>query len=451
MLPESFRTRMQAQLADEFPAFEAALQQPAPVSIRLNPQKPALNTEGLQPVPWCEGGFYLPERPVFTLDPLFQAGAYYVQEASSMLIAEAVKQHAKLTRSLRALDLCGAPGGKSTLLASLLSNDSLLVTNEVIRSRVPVLRENIEKWGYPNVLISNHDPEDFAPLEGFFDLVLVDAPCSGEGLFRRDPGAMNEWSEAAVQLCAGRQQRILTAAVPLVMEGGLLLYSTCTYNDEENLNNADWLAAQGFEALSLTLPAEWGIVEKRSNKAVGYQCYPHRVAGEGFFLSIFRRKTGPVFHAPTPRQFKSIKALPNRQVTAAQAFLQNPAQFELFAKPNGDVMAIPKKLTEPLRHLDVALRNKGFGLEMGLFKGTDFVPAHALALSTAVTKDVAGVDLNREEALRYFKKENLVLQESVKGWLVARYEGLNLGWMKGVGNRVNNYLPKDWRIRMEIE
>jgi len=450
MLPPAFQTRMQAALGGEFEAFAAALQAPAPVSVRVNPRKPGFPTQGLDPVPWCPEGFYLPQRPVFTLDPLFQAGAYYVQEASSMLLAEALRQTVPLDKPLKVLDLCAAPGGKSTLLASLISGQSLLLSNEVIRSRVPVLRENLEKWGYPNVAVSNHDPEDFAPLAGFFDVVVADAPCSGEGLFRKDPEAAEEWSEANVQLCAARQQRILTAAAPLLRPGGWLLYSTCTYNQAENEENAAFLTSQGFAALPLTLPPGWGIVEKPFGTAVGYQCYPHRVRGEGFFLSVFRKEKGPTYSAPTPRQYKTLKPLPPKRGAGIRDFLGTPGDFTLMIKPNGDVMAVPLALEEPLRHLDATLRNKGFGLEMGLFKGNDFVPSHALALSTAIATNLNAIDLDREDALRYFKKENLVLDEPAKGWLLARYQGLNLGWLKGVGNRVNNYLPKDWRIRMDI-
>ena len=252
-LPDAFAAQMQQQLGSDYEAFAAALATPPPVSIRLNPRKPAVDIVGLTPVPWCAEGFYLPSRPVFTLDPLFQAGAYYVQEASSMLLAEAIRQTVGKRKPyagqapLKALDLCAAPGGKSTLLASALPPHSVLVCNEVIRSRVPVLRENIDKWGYANVVVSHHDPDDFAPLAGFFDLVMIDAPCSGEGLFRKDPKAMNEWSPEHVMLCAARQGRILAASAPLVAEDGWLIYSTCTYNDAENRQAMQWLCRAWFQ------------------------------------------------------------------------------------------------------------------------------------------------------------------------------------------------------------
>ena len=450
-LPTAFEEQMKAKLGAEFPAFETALSQPTPVSIRLNPRKKGYDTTDLTPVPWCEDGYYLPERPSFTLDPLFQAGAYYVQEASSMLLSEALRQSVNLNRPLRALDLCAAPGGKSTLLASMLSPDSLLVCNEVIRSRVSVLRENMDKWGCPNVVITNHDPEEMGNLAGFFDVILVDAPCSGEGLFRKDPEAVQEWSEASVQLCSSRQKRILSAAANLLDEGGILLYSTCTYNDSENTSNMQYLAEHGFQNRALTLPDDWGIVETSSDDAVGYQCYPHRVRGEGFFISVFRKKTFTAAVKLDARTFRSIRALRTRDAASAAKWLQNSADFSLWEKPNGAVMALPKSLEKTYLFLDSALHNKGFGLDMGQFKGLDFIPAHALALSTAVNQSLPAMELSKENALRYFKKENLVFDTPVSGWLLAQYKGLNLGWVKGVGNRVNNYLPKDWRIRMDIK
>lgn len=442
---------MQAQLGPETSNFEVALTQETPVSIRVNPRKLFLDTAGLEQVPWCAEGYYLPERPNFTTDPLFQAGAYYVQEASSMLLNEALKQSVNLDRPLRVLDLCAAPGGKSTLLASALHPDSLLVCNEVIRSRVPVLRENLDKWGFPNVVVSSHDPGDMEKLAGFFDVIVVDAPCSGEGLFRKDPAAMQEWSEDTVQLCSARQKRILAAAAPLLDEGGTLIYSTCTYNEAENLDNVRYLTDNGFRNRTLALPADWNIVEREVDGGVGYQCYPHRIKGEGFFISVFKKTAFSSTVKLDARTFRSIRALRPREAAEAAKWLQNPGEFSLWEKPNGDVMALPKALEKTYLFMDVALHNKGFGQEIGRFKGTDFIPSHALALSSAISQALPAVALSKENAIRYFKKENLILDESVRGWLLAQYNGLNLGWVKGVGNRVNNYLPKDWRIRMDIK
>lgn len=446
--PQPFIQELKAQLGSEYADFEAALQQSPPVSIRYNSAKvPDFPTEDA--VQWCAQARYLAARPVFTLDPLFHAGGYYVQEASSMLIGEALAQAVDLSEPLRVLDLCAAPGGKTTLLASKLSPDSLLLANEVIRSRVMILKENVQKWGLPNVYVSNHDPEDLGKLEGFFDVILVDAPCSGEGLFRKDPAAVDEWSLENVQTCAGRQKRILSAAMPLLSAGGVLIYCTCTYNDAENQDSSAFVVADGqFEEVKLQLPAEWGIVAK----SIGYQCYPHKVRGEGFFLSVFR-KTAHVdsfyYNMEKGGRPRSFKSLHKKQLTEISRWLKEPDEFSFYEKPNGDVIALLESQKEDLIVLDNILFAKGLGLEMGSFKGTDFIPSHALALSTAVSDELPRLELTEGEALQFLKKENLLFDAS-KGWLLVTYQGLGLGWVKGLGNRINNYLPKDWRIRMEI-
>ena len=276
------------------------------VSIRLNPSKAgqrSTNNEQLEKVPWSSNGYYLPERPSFTLDPLFHAGAYYVQEASSMFLEEVLKQTVDLSKPLKVLDLCAAPGGKSTLIQSIISKESLLVSNEVIKTRVNILSENITKWGAANVIVTNNDPADFLRLKNYFDVIVVDAPCSGSGLFRKDPNAITEWSESNVQLCAQRQQRILADIMPSLKDGGVLIYSTCSYSQQEDEAISDWLIEQfkparmtrsdGVESLRFKVDESWGIVETVSEKenAYGYRFYPDKVKGEGFFIAAFKKKS----------------------------------------------------------------------------------------------------------------------------------------------------------------
>lgn len=461
-LPSPFVEELQAQLGPQYPDFEASISQPAPVSVRLNPHKRpvVLDSAALKiasvgdPVAWCAQAHYLPTRPVFTLDPLFHAGAYYVQEASSMLIGHALAQVIDLSKPLRVLDLCAAPGGKTTLLASILHPDSLLLANEVIKSRVMILKENIQKWGLPHVHISHHDPEDLGRLEAFFDVILIDAPCSGEGLFRKDPAAVSEWSPDNVQLCSARQKRILEAATPLLSPRGILVYCTCTYNDTENQRSVEVLTQQGlFEEIKIALPSSWGV----SSKPIGYQCYPHWVKGEGFFFSVFQKKGGlrrVQRYDSLPKKgkeegFKSCRRLPHKQVAEVARWVDTPDDFHFFVKPNGEVLAFLDSQLDDIRILDNLLFAKGLGLEMGEFKGADFIPSHALALSTVLSRHIPRLVLTESEALQFLKKENLLLQ-APKGWLLATHHGLGLGWVKSLGNRLNNYLPKDWRIRMEI-
>jgi 16S rRNA C967 or C1407 C5-methylase (RsmB/RsmF family) len=274
--------------------FAAAHQSSAsPTSIRINPFKPSAVKTDSQ-VPWCPQGFYLDARPSFTFDPLFHAGAYYVQEASSMFIDHILKTIRPYKQDpIRVLDLCAAPGGKSTLLNSALQSSDLLVANEIIKTRVPILSDNLNRWGTSNTIVTNNDPKDFNAIHSFFDVILVDAPCSGSGMFRKDPAAMNEWSEGNVNLCHQRQQRILADVYPALKEDGYLIYSTCSYAHQENEDILDWLCAEfDLESIRIPIYTEWGIVETESplQKAWGYRFYPGKVKGEGLFAACLRKK-----------------------------------------------------------------------------------------------------------------------------------------------------------------
>jgi len=447
-LPETFSANLKDILGEEYEAFEKALQTEAPVSIRLNPLKKFNPSFSLnEPVPWTSTGYYLESRPVFTLDPAFHAGAYYVQEASSMILEHILKNHAPARQPLKVLDLCAAPGGKTTHLASLLSADDLLVANEVIKSRVGILKENLLKWGFPNVIIVNQDPETFADLEGFFDIVLVDAPCSGEGMFRKTPEAVKEWSEESVSACSARQKRILSAAAMLVAPDGLLIYSTCTYNSTENQQNAHWLARTlDFETVETDVPAGWGIAGGNP----GLQFFPHKVKGEGFYIAAFRNKS---------RDERYVKGKPNiprlpRKQTEELARWIRPEIFGAYAyylKNDGGIVALKQTLLNETGAVLRALHKRSSGLELGHFKGNDFIPSHALALSGWVSEEILRIPLSEKEALLYLKKESTGPNGHPNGWALVTFQGLELGWIKVIGNRVNNYLPAEWRIRMKLE
>ena len=445
-LPESFLSRMQNRLGAEFPAFLQAMHEPPPVSLRLHPFKKGSRFQQNERVPWHPEGRYLPERPSFTLDPAFQAGAYYVQEASSMFLFEALRQTVDLNKNLRVLDLCAAPGGKSTLLLSAISSGSFLLANEVIHSRIPALRANLEKWGYPNVMVSNHDPADFQPLAGFFDVVVVDAPCSGEGLFRKDESAAGEWSENNAELCAARQRRILAEARQLVRPGGVLIYSTCTFNVFENENNVNWLLDEGgFEEIRLQTDPAYGIVEARP----GYQFFPHRLKGEGFFIACLRKSSTEPEQRFKPSGLQDWQRLGQKERPACSDWLREPEQHDFFTKPNGEIVAIPQNLAEDFGIIARVLKKRSLGgVMIGELKKRDFVPSHAFALSSLVSSSLPAADLDLNQSIAFLKKENPGLAELEKGWTLARFEGLNLGWMKVLDNRINNYLPNEWRIRM---
>jgi len=446
---------MQRMLGEDYTRFEVALMQAPPVSIRLNPAKTSsasLTSINLPHVPWACGGYYLPERPLFTLDPLLHAGTYYVQEASSMFLEQALRQAVNLTQPLRVLDLCGAPGGKTTHLASLLSPDSLLVSNEVIRSRASILAENITKWGSGNIMVTSNDPRDFYKLPSFFDVMVVDAPCSGEGMFRKDTHAMQEWSEENVKLCAQRQQRILTEVWEALKPGGVLIYSTCTWNEAENEQNMAWLAGQQqAESIKLAIKPEWNIVPSQLDGVEGYRFYPHQVQGEGFFMAVIQKTGEPeMSHGSSRKKKYKLTIAGKKEKALVYEWLQSPEQYE-WLQHNEGISAIPAKLFEAADEVYQKLYVVYAGTEVAEVNGKKLKPMQALALSQHLNKGAfETAELNLEQALRYLRKEDIALGLSGNGWLLLQYQSMPLGWAKQVGNRINNYYPKKWRIRMTL-
>ncbi|MFR3187850.1 MAG: methyltransferase RsmF C-terminal domain-like protein [Phocaeicola sp.] len=290
-LPSEFIERTRQLMGEaECNALCRALQADEPVSIRTNTGKNAPAPPQTHPVPWTDNGFYLNRRPAFTFDPLFHAGFYYVQEAASMFIAQAVRRY--VNRPVVMLDLCAAPGGKSTLVRNCLPQGSLLVANEVMRARSQVLAENLIKWGNPEVIVTNNDPADFSRLEERFDVILTDVPCSGEGMFRKDDRAISEWSSEGVELCWKRQRRIVADIWPCLKQGGILIYSTCTFNREENEDNVAWIASTlGAEVLPVDTETEWGITGNLTGEDFPvYRFLPHHTSGEGLFVAVLRKK-----------------------------------------------------------------------------------------------------------------------------------------------------------------
>lgn len=399
-------------------------------------------------IPWCETGIFLNERPSYTLDPIFHSGAYYVQEASSMFMEQAYRQM-ETGKNRIVLDLCAAPGGKSTHLLSLLDNSDLLVANEVIRSRVSVLNENIRKWGHQNVVVCSNDPADFSSLEGLFDLILVDAPCSGEGLFRRDPVAISHWSVDTTNLCATRQRRILADIWPSLKTGGYLIYSTCTFNPAENEENLQWMAENNeVETIRIPIHENWGAEEIETNGLFGYRFLPHRVKGEGFFLTLIRKKDGCSSFI-IPKKIKGRFEKMPKQFAEIRNWLNTP-DSEYFAKAEY-LIAFPENKIPVLNALAEQLRVISFGLPLAQFKKNDLLPEHAFALSVDRNPDVfESVDVDLRDALLFQKKEEIRINSTTKGWLLVQYQGVPLGFVKNLGNRANNYFPKEWRIRMTL-
>jgi 16S rRNA C967 or C1407 C5-methylase (RsmB/RsmF family)/NOL1/NOP2/fmu family ribosome biogenesis protein len=447
LFPDSFLASLNGEPGFNAEIFTNAHQfTEPPTSIRLNPFKLSALKTGLQ-VPWCNTGYYLDTRPSFTFDPLFHAGCYYVQEASSMFISHIFNHIKQSDRPLKILDLCAAPGGKSTLLNSAMGHNDLLVANEIIKTRVPVLADNLSRWGTSNTIVTNNDPKDFSKLKGFFDIILVDAPCSGSGMFRKDPAAMNEWSEANVNLCHQRQERILADIYPALKQDGYLIYSTCSYSHRENEDILDWLCAE-FELESVDIPInkDWGIVNTESalQKAHGYRFYPGHVKGEGLFAACLKKTdSNGVFSS-----FKNDgqQKLHAKDLDQVKGYINNPADFYLF-KVNEDWLAIQHQHKETLNTLQRNLYLKKSGTRIGKLAGRDLIPDHELALSLLVNKDAAlQTPLNREQAIQYLRKENINPGTAATGWSLVTFEGHPLGWAKLLPKRVNNYYPKELRI-----
>lgn len=421
----------------------ASLNEEAPVSIRCHPVKKSPDFEGKKSVPWCSNAWYLPERPFFTLDPLFHAGGYYPQEAGSMLLEYVLKQ-LSLPEAPKVLDLCGAPGGKSTLIAGFLDNKGMLVANEVIQPRSRILRENLSKWGYSNCIVTNNDPADFSRLSGFFDVLVVDAPCSGEGMFRKDHNARSEWSPDNVQLCAARQKRILHDSWSALKEDGYLIYSTCTFNEEENEKNVSWLCEElGAEYVRPEMPDPI----RKGRKEIGFYALPGVSETEGFFISVLRKNT------PEPASGAEKRSKGN-PLTRQKDTLDLPdyARLEKMEVLNwNDILfAVPEGYEQDFRRVHQEMRIVKLGTELGSVARKGVIPSAELALNVTLRRAEQTVNLSREDALHYLHGDTFALS-SGQGFQLVAFDHEPLGWIKQLGNRFNNLYPKEWRIKMEIQ
>lgn len=435
--PDAFVERLKALLPGDYNAFIETLGSAPPTSIRINPFRPTNKFAAEENISWCSFGKYLQARPSFTFDPLFHTGAYYVQEASSMFLEEVWKQLKFSNQPLKVLDLCAAPGGKSTHLLSLMNAESLLVANEVIPNRNKILQQNIIKWGSANCIITQNKPEDFAGLENYFDVVLVDAPCSGEGLFRKDKNAVDEWSEKNVAMCSLRQKDIAKHAASCLKPGGFLIYSTCTYEPVENDENIAWIEQFGMQNYKLDCSKYPGIVKTQ----YGLQFYPHRIKGEGFYIAALQKEGTGYGYTGAPVSIK--KPQPVNKVI--QPYLLQPESFTELKK-NDYIFAIPTWMMSDFAILEKRLYIRNAGILTGSMKGNSFLPSHDIALSNHISKQLPSVELTEEEAITYLRCETPKIKSDLRGWCLATYQDLNLGWMKLMDGRLNNYFPKDWRI-----
>ena len=409
-------------------------------SIRLNPFKNVeLDFKLDDQVKWNSAGYYLDERPSFTHDPLFQAGCYYPQEAGSMFIEFVLKNTLNFTENLKILDVCAAPGGKSTLINSLLNSESLLVANDFIKSRADVLVQNLSKWGTKNTIVTNNDPHRFAELPGFFDALVIDAPCSGSGLFRKQPDAIDEWSVDHVKACGIRQNKILSDVLPTLKEDGILIYSTCSYSDEENEEVVKKLVIDHeMEYIKLPISKEWGIVETQ----YGYRFYPHLLKSEGFFCAALRKKGNS--NSVSNYKKKNLSEINKTELEILGQFV-NPDK-EGVIKKNNQLHFLNGEALSFLTNYEKHFYFKKAGVVVGEIKGRDMVPNQELAWFTELTTQIVTLDLNKEDALKFLRKEKFHVSEDVRGLVLMCYKKQGLGWAKILPNRINNYLPNALRI-----
>lgn len=447
MLPPEFLERIEKQAYIDARSLAEALSDSSATSVRVNRLKWPHPVSDYERVEWEPDGYFLPGRPLFTADPLFHAGVYYPQESSSMFLGEVFRQLVSDRKGLRVLDLCGAPGGKSTHLASLLGDDSLLVANEVIRLRAAVLAENITKWGTGNVMVTNADPSRFALLPGFFDMIVADAPCSGEGMFRSTV-AVSEWSVQNAKLCSERQRRIVMEVWPALKPGGILIYSTCTFNPAENEENIAWISSEtGAESLVLKLSHESPVIPVRYGATEGYGFHPGRVRGEGFFIAALRKPEGQA-HGPRGREGKKATLRPSQEGFAQSEPLATFARDRIIMQ-NGRIIALAAEAGLS-GYIEERLPVIKSGTMIGELKKTDLVPAHDLAMSVKLREGAwPRHPLTREEALAFLRLEPLKGTAMPHGRVLLTYRGVPLGFANNLGSRVNNGYPQGWRIRMD--
>ncbi|MCX6350663.1 MAG: hypothetical protein NTX03_02250 [Bacteroidetes bacterium] len=445
--PAAFLKRLNTKLGDEANTLLDALQNTAPVvSIRTHPTKGKDIFKEEEQIPWCEFGHYLPQRPQYVFDPLYHAGAYYSQEASSMIFPNAID----FSKPLKVLDMCAAPGGKSSLIQSFLKPGSLLVSNEIVGKRASILYENLVKWGTPNCIITNNRPKDFLPLKGYFDVVVVDAPCSGGGMFRKDPDVVQTWNEGMVAGCTFLQKEILETAVQLVKDGGLLIYSTCTFETEENEGILKWLFENYPDKLTpatFTPDESWGLTKVEVGTQAGYYCFPHKVKGEGQFIAAMQVHGG---HNSGKNNKKNFILLNPKEEGIIKPFVETNDAISFYRNEN-NIVGIPAGLVEDFNLFANLTHIKKAGLEVGELNRDVFIPAHELAMATMASASIPRIDLELETAINYQQKKTLLPAPSTeKGWMIYTYKKCDLGWAKNLGNRINNHYPAEWRIRKEL-
>lgn len=447
-LPQAYKNNIQTLLGEQqsYEYFKS-LEQEEVTSVRYHPHRSYRLEQISDNIQWEASGNYLSERPVFALDPAWHAGAYYVQESSSMLTGYVCKQILGET-PVKVLDFCAAPGGKTTHLLSILPKESLLVSNEIIPKRNHILVENVERWGNSYNIVTKGEAEDFAALEQFFDIVVVDAPCSGEGLFRRQPEAIHEWSEENVKTCSARQEHILSHIHNCIKTGGYLCYSTCTFEPSENEEQVTKLLQSGlYELIYLTANSLHGVREGHIPGTL--RCWPHLVKGSGFFIALLKK----IAHSSaeiSPKKRKHWNWTTIKKIEPSVLKFVTTDKNHLIYQSGDYLKIFPKKYHYDLSYIAEHIPVTHFGIDAGQLKKGIFTPSQGLVHSDFLQGDVPFYDTEvLHLALDYLRRKDVPINSNVpNGWAVFRWKGLNLGWVKQNQQRVNNYYPAHLMLRL---
>ncbi|MFV9511516.1 RsmF rRNA methyltransferase first C-terminal domain-containing protein [Tepidibacillus sp. LV47] len=452
-LPETFRLRMQQLLGESFASFIRSYEQVQTHGLRVNTLK--LNIDSflqlvpyaLKPIPWTKEGFYYQEEDRPGKHPYHAAGLYYIQEPSAMAVTEVLDPQP----GEKILDLSAAPGGKATHIATKLNHQGLLIANEIHPTRVKALVENLERFGIKNAVVTNESPVRLAKVfPEFFDRVLVDAPCSGEGMFRKNPEAINEWSLENIQYCASRQKEILNEAQKMLKPGGILVYSTCTFAPEENEGTIAAFLERYHEFEIEAIPKElaylfdqghpeWVNGKQYPSISQTIRLWPHQIKGEGHYIAKLRKK-----ESTTIAKMKPMKLKVNEE---AVKFYQSFAKDTLIKKPMGSfhsfgnhLYLVPKGLPDVK-----GIKIERLGFHLGELKKNRFEPSHALAMGLSTKEAKQTIDLDFDQAQKYLKGESFFIDSPFKGWILITLSGFPLGWGKIVNGQLKNHFPKGLR------
>lgn len=444
-LPKEFIKRIKEDLPNQAEQLFATIEAANPItSLRLHLSKPHQLTWEYEAIPWVEKGYWLNERPVFTLDPAFHAGAYYVQESASMLVDAVLK---KLPPIQRGLDAAAAPGGKSTLLANHLAPTGWMIANDVVAKRAEILKSNLDKWGNSRVVVTNADLGQIRATGQVFDCILVNAPCSGEGMFRKDPESSKRWIPDLPKTCANMQGEIMADVLPMLAPGGHLIYSTCTFARVENEFRWQWLAAQGLEPINLDFPEHWGFLDVHDDfpqipAGMAYRSVPGISRGEGFFICCFK-KNGSSTAFPSAKSVKEQQSLGTIAIELDNGLTLKEGKKGVLNIGTENQLIWSQEADKQLQ----ILRS---GTEAGQWQGKYFVPTHALALAADLQLDVESMSLSKQMALWYLSRTNFQPGKIPDGHFLLTYNQLPLGWGFNKQGQFVNCLPASEKIRMQV-